>query len=110
MFCGRLGIFKALFLAIPFYFLWNYFAPIYLTGAPEVYQAVPFMHVFGIFVLIGIARAVLFGVGRWGRHRWGHHAHFGGFRGWGHHGYGSHRFNHPGHRFDRSGHRFSRKW
>lgn len=97
--CGRLGFFKAFLLAIPFYFLWNYFAPIYLATLPPQYLDVPFWHVVGVFALITIVRRMLFGF----RHRWGgwHHHHHMGWGGWAHRGYGYHRFNHPGHRFNR---------
>ena len=53
------SIIGAFFLAIPFYFLWNYFAPIYLPNLPEVYSSIPFWHCLGIFVLIGIVKTLL---------------------------------------------------
>jgi len=55
-----LSVLSAFFLAIPFYYLWNYFAPIYLPNLPEIYRNIPFWHCVGVFVLIGIVKALLF--------------------------------------------------
>lgn len=62
------------FLAIPFYFLWNFLAPIYLTNLPAVYLAIPFWHCAAIFLLIGVIRAAIFPRRRFG---WHHHAFYG---------------------------------
>lgn len=55
----RFGFMWALVLAIPFYFLWNYLAPIYGAQLPPVYQHLPFWHCEGIFLLLAILRTVL---------------------------------------------------
>lgn len=68
------GLWRALFLAIPFFFLWNFLAPIYLTHLPEAYQQIPFWHCVGFFALIGIVRSLIFFPflrrGWYGRHGW----------------------------------------
>jgi hypothetical protein len=48
------------FLSIPFYFLWNYLAPIYASALPLVYQHIPFWHCAGLFALAAIIRMLLF--------------------------------------------------
>jgi hypothetical protein len=53
------SIVSSFFLAIPFYYLWNYFAPIYLPNVPEIYKDIPFWHCVGVFVLIGIVKALV---------------------------------------------------
>jgi hypothetical protein len=53
------GLFWALLLSIPFYFLWNYFAPIYAYQLPPIYQHLPFWHCAGLFVLLAILRAAV---------------------------------------------------
>jgi len=50
----------AVFLSIPFYFLWNYLVPIYASQLPLVYQHIPFWHCVGLFALVIIVRALLF--------------------------------------------------
>ncbi len=54
------SVFCAIFLSVPFYFIWSALAPIYLASAPEIYQRLPFWHVMGILVLLPIVRLVLF--------------------------------------------------
>jgi hypothetical protein len=49
-------IFKNIFLAIPFYFLWNWLAPIYFTALPLAYQELPFLHCVGLLLLLAIVR------------------------------------------------------
>ncbi len=49
-------IFKNIFLAIPFYFLWNWLAPLYFTGLPEAMQQLPFLHCIGLLLLLAILR------------------------------------------------------
>jgi hypothetical protein len=49
-----------LFLSSPFYFLWNYLAPIYMSQLPSVYQHIPFWHCVGLFALVAIIRMLLF--------------------------------------------------
>ena len=49
-------IFKNIFLAIPFYFLWNWLAPIYFTSLPATHQELPFWHCVGLLMLIAIIR------------------------------------------------------
>ncbi|MFZ3229318.1 MAG: hypothetical protein WA160_03860 [Pseudobdellovibrio sp.] len=53
-------VFKNIFLAIPFYFLWNFLAPMYLYSLPDVYKNIPFWHCVGFFLIISILRNVLF--------------------------------------------------
>ena len=61
-----MGLFaQNFFLAIPFYFLWNYLVPIYFSELPEVYKKVPFFHILGGFLLVGIFRRILFADGNW---------------------------------------------
>ncbi len=55
-----MGVFGVIFLSVPFYFLWNYLAPIYLPQLPPVYLHVPFWHCVGIFGLAAIFRLVFF--------------------------------------------------
>jgi len=47
------------FLAIPFYFLWNFLAPIYAPNLPDVYKDIPFWHIVGLFTLFAIFRLAL---------------------------------------------------
>jgi hypothetical protein len=66
----------AILWAIPFYYLWNYLAPIYAPQLPAQYLDVPYWHIAGIFALITIVKIVLFrghGRGRFGRHHLNHH-------------------------------------
>jgi hypothetical protein len=53
------GLLWSVFLSVPFYFLWNYFAPIYGPQLPAVYLHLPFWHCAGLFLLIGILRIML---------------------------------------------------
>lgn len=79
---------RSAFLAIPFYFLWNYFAPIYGTNLPALYQHFPFWHVVGIFALWGVVKAALWaGHARW-HFRRGYHGHYGDGHRCAHHGGG----------------------
>ena len=48
-----------LLLSVPFYFLWNGLAPIYLPQLPPVYLHVPFWHCVGIFALLAILKMAL---------------------------------------------------
>jgi hypothetical protein len=48
-----------IFLAIPFYLIWNSLAPIYLTNLPPAYQDVPFWHIVGLFTLFSLIRLAL---------------------------------------------------
>ncbi len=48
-----------IFLAIPFYWLWNYLAPIYMYWLPAVYQHLPFWDCVWIFMLLGIISTVI---------------------------------------------------
>jgi hypothetical protein len=52
-------IFKNVFLAIPFYFLWNWLAPLYFTGLPVAFQDIPFFHCVGLLLLVAIIRIAL---------------------------------------------------
>ena len=49
-----LGIMISLFISIPFYFLWNWLAPIYFYFLPQVYKELPFFNCIGLFILIPI--------------------------------------------------------
>ena len=53
------SLFWALALSVPFYFLWNYLAPIYLPGLPELYRHLPFWHCVGLFTIVAILRSLL---------------------------------------------------
>ena len=50
----------ALFMAIPFYFLWNWLAPIYAYWLPDVYLSLPFWHCVGLFWLMPMVKLLLF--------------------------------------------------
>jgi hypothetical protein len=50
---------EAFILAIPFYYLWNYFAPIYLPNIPDIYKGLPFWNCVGVFVLISIVKTLI---------------------------------------------------
>ena len=66
------SLIKAIVLAIPFYFLWNYLAPIYLPQAPAQYLDIPFWHITGIFMVVHILKLVVFPSRGWkGRHYMG---------------------------------------
>lgn len=53
-------IINNIFLAIPFYFIWNSLAPIYLEHLLPEYKDVPFWHIVGVFTLFSIIRLALF--------------------------------------------------
>jgi len=55
-----MGSFGVLFLSAPFYFLWNYLAPIYASQLAPVYQHIPFLHCVGLFAVVAIIRMLLF--------------------------------------------------
>ena len=63
----------AIIWAIPFYFIWNYLAPIYAPQLPPQYLDIPFWHIAGVFALIAIVQAVLIP-----RRLWRRRDHFGG--------------------------------
>lgn len=48
-----------IFLAIPFYFLWNFLVPLYAPQLPSLYRDVPFWHIVGLFVMISILRMAI---------------------------------------------------
>lgn len=48
--------FVSLFISIPFYFLWNWLAPIYFYWLPTIYLDLPFWHVVGLFMLLPILK------------------------------------------------------
>jgi hypothetical protein len=54
------SVLGAVILAIPFYYLWNYFAPIYLPQLPHIYLSIPFWHCVGLFATVGIVKSLLF--------------------------------------------------
>ncbi|GEM_PF-1441510 len=86
---------KALILAVPAYFIWNYLAPIYWPQAPAQYLDVPYWHIAGVFALIQIVKMVIFPSHRFWRHR--HFAHYGRFgcgRPFGRRGYWTQRYRH----------------
>ncbi len=43
-------------LSIPFYFIWNALAPVYLYQLPDVYLHIPFWHCVGLFIVIPIVK------------------------------------------------------
>jgi len=47
------------FIAVPFYFLWNWLAPTYFYWLPKLYLELPFWHVFGLLWLITSLRGIL---------------------------------------------------
>ena len=47
--------------AIPFYYLWNYVAPKYLSEMPIIYQQLPFWDIVWIFLTISIVKHILIG-------------------------------------------------
>jgi hypothetical protein len=49
----------AIALSIPFYFLWNWLAPVYAPGLPPLYLHLPFLHCVGLLLLASILRMVL---------------------------------------------------
>ena len=49
----------ALALSVPFYFLWNDLAAVYLPSLPPLYQHLPFWHCVGLFALVGILKSLL---------------------------------------------------
>ena len=51
--------FKNIFLAIPFYFLWNWLAPIYFTGLSPALQSIPFIDCIGLLLLLAILRSAV---------------------------------------------------
>ena len=55
-----LGFLIAVFMAIPFYFLWNFIAPIYLTFLPQIWLSLPFWNCVWLFLLISIIKSILF--------------------------------------------------
>lgn len=54
------GPFEALFLAIPFYFLWNFLQPIYWPQVPAPYAQLPFWHCVALFLLVWVVRSMIF--------------------------------------------------
>ena len=46
-------------ISIPFYFLWNWLAPIYGYWLPRVYLEVPFWHCVGLFMLMPMVKTLL---------------------------------------------------
>ena len=53
------GMLMSSFVAIPFYFIWNWIAPTYFYFIPEVYKQLPFWHVVGLFILIPILKSLI---------------------------------------------------
>ncbi len=51
--------FKNIFLAIPFYFLWNWLAPIYFTSLSPAAQQIPFIDCIGLLLLLAIIRSAV---------------------------------------------------
>lgn len=54
------GVLGAIFLSIPFWWIWNKLAPIYCYWLPTVYQKLPFWHCVGLFVLLTILRVLIY--------------------------------------------------
>lgn len=54
-----LGFIFMMFLAIPFYFLWNSMAPTYFYWLPEIYLQLPFWDCVWMLMLIGMLKLIL---------------------------------------------------
>lgn len=54
-----LGMIIYIIIAIPFYFLWNWAAPIYFTFLPPVWLALPFWHIVGLFWVFGTVKYIM---------------------------------------------------
>ena len=48
-----------LIIAIPFYFLWNWAAPIYFTFLPPVWIVLPFWHIVGLMWILSTVKTVI---------------------------------------------------
>jgi len=46
--------------SIPFYYLWNWCAPIYFAFLPPVYLTVPFWHCVGLFMLSPLVKILIY--------------------------------------------------
>lgn len=55
-----LGFVIAFLASIPFYFLWNWAAPVYFYFLPHVYQAVPFWHCVALFMLSPLVKMLVY--------------------------------------------------
>lgn len=55
-----LGFILSFCISIPFYFIWNWLAPIYFYWLPEIYHAIPFFHCVGLFMLMPMIRFALY--------------------------------------------------
>jgi len=56
-----LGFIFSLFIAIPFYFVWNSMAPIYFYWLPDVYHEIPFWDCVFLFMLTSMVRVLVLG-------------------------------------------------
>jgi hypothetical protein len=50
----------ALFISVPFYFLWNWLGPTYFYWLPPVYLEVPFWHCTGLFMMMPMLKMLVF--------------------------------------------------
>jgi hypothetical protein len=55
-----LSFFFSVSVSVPFYFLWNWLAPIYFYWLPDVYHSLPFWHCVGLFMLMPMVKALAF--------------------------------------------------
>ena len=54
-----LGFIFSICISIPFYFLWNWLAPVYFYFLPKIYLDLPFFHCVGIFMLFPLLKTLL---------------------------------------------------
>jgi len=52
-------LFLSVFYAIPAYIFWNWLAPVYFYWLPEVYQQIPFWHIWGLFCLMPMVKSLV---------------------------------------------------
>lgn len=52
------GMSIALLATVPFFFLWNWAAPIYFTFLPAQWQSLPFWHCVGLVILVSSIKTI----------------------------------------------------
>ena len=55
-----IGLMFSIFIAIPFFILWNWLAPTYLYWLPEAFHHLPYWHCVGLFMLASMIRFALY--------------------------------------------------
>jgi hypothetical protein len=45
--------------AIPLWALWNWLVPVYTYWLPSAYKSIPFLHMYGLILLIAMLRCVI---------------------------------------------------